>query len=438
MKTEKPEVTIFWFRRDLRLNDNAALWEALKNNSSVLPIFIFDTDILQKLPSKNDARVSFIYKVISNLHSQLHNLGSSLKVLYGKPLEVFQELMTNFKIKNLYFNHDYEPLAIQRDKAVTTFFENHNISVQSFKDQVVFEKNEVLKPNGTPYTIFTPYSKIWKQQLNTNKPTVYNTAAYNCNFLRTAPFPLPVLKEIGFSTVETPCAKPEINHEIIRNYHNTRNIPHLNATSNLSLHFRFGTISIREAVQIAQNLNETWLNELIWREFFMMILFHFPKVVTESFKKKYDFIEWRNNENDFEKWCAGETGYLMVDAGMRQLNKTGFMHNRVRMIVASFLTKHLLIDWRWGETYFAEKLLDYELSSNNGNWQWAAGCGCDAAPYFRIFNPLEQIKKFDKDLIYTKLWVNEANTNTYITPIVEHKFARQRALDTYKKAVGGF
>ena len=235
------------------------------------------------------------------------------------------------------------------------------------------------------------------------------------------------------SSIEIPSAR--FPSEIIKNYHNTRNLPAENGISRLGVHLRFGTISIRRLAEQALALNKTYLNELVWREFFMMILWHFPKVVDYSFKPAYDFIEWRNDEKEFEAWCNGKTGYPMVDAGMRELNQTGYMHNRVRMITASFLTKHLLVDWRWGERYFAEKLLDYELSSNNGGWQWAAGSGCDAAPYFRVFNPELQTKKFDPELKYIRKWVPEFEGFNYPEPIVEHKFARQRALDTYKQGL---
>jgi deoxyribodipyrimidine photo-lyase len=233
-------------------------------------------------------------------------------------------------------------------------------------------------------------------------------------------------------TVEFP--KLNLADKLIRHYDETRNIPSLEGTSFAGMYLRFGTISVRRLAKLASELNEKWLNELIWREFFMMILFHFPYVVNENFKKKYDDLKWRNDEKEFLLWCKGETGYPIVDAGMRQLNETGWMHNRVRMVVAGFLCKHLLIDWRWGEAYFAELLLDYELSSNNGNWQWAAGTGCDAAPYFRIFNPGQQIKKFDPQLTYIKRWIKNFRPG-YLPEIVKHEFARKRALEVYKKAL---
>jgi len=431
----KEEVCLFWFRRDLRISDNAGLFQALSSNIPVLPIFIFDTDILDKLQNKKDARVSFIYISLLNLQEKFVKAGSSLLVLKGRPKEVIEQLLEKYSIRAVYINHDYELAAIERDKEISELLKKQKIALHSFKDQVIFERSEITKNDGTPYTIFTPYSKIWKQKLSETTIKKFASEKLLGNLYKTNPLRLPTLKEIGFLAVETLPTAPFISKSIIRNYHETRNIPSVEGTTNLSTHLRFGTISIRELVKIASELNEQWLNELIWREFFMMILFHFPYVTTGSFKKKYDFIVWRNNENEFDKWCKGETGYPIVDAGMRELNETGLMHNRVRMIVASFLTKHLLIDWRWGEAYFAEKLLDFELSSNNGNWQWAAGCGCDSAPYFRIFNPYEQVKRFDPDLIYIRKWVKNLNELDYPPPIVDHKFARERVLRVYKTAL---
>lgn len=434
----KTPITLFWFRRDLRLHDNKGLFEALNNSASVLPIFIFDTDILNKLSDKNDKRVNFIHQTIITLQNELVKKGSSLLVLYGNPLEVIEKLTLSYSISAVYTNHDYEPDAIERDLMIADFLKHRNISFQTFKDQVIFEKSEVLKPDGTPYTIFTPYSKVWKQKLNEAAVNSFPSQDLLKNLYKTKPFLLPTLTEIGFNKIEISIPLPIIDKDIIKQYHETRNFPSLKGTSNLSVHLRFGTLSIRELVQTALKLNETWLNELIWREFFMMILYHFPKVVNNSFKSKYDQIVWRNNEDEFHQWCMGTTGYPIVDAGMRELNATGFMHNRVRMIVASFLTKHLLIDWRWGEAYFAEKLLDYELSSNNGNWQWSAGCGCDAAPYFRVFNPTEQIKKFDPQFVYINKWVDNLHEKDYPQPMVDHQFARERVLQVFKTALNNF
>lgn len=433
MKSLKP-ITVFWFRRDLRLHDNHGLYEALKNSNEVLPVFIFDKIILNRLSDKKDKRVSFIHQTLKKLTTELQNQSSSLLVLYDEPLNAFKTICESFTVKNVFTNHDYEPYAIDRDLKIKEWLKTKNISFHSFKDQVIFEKGEIMKSDGTPYTIFTPYSKIWKQKLTNETVKSFPSNKLFSNLFKTKPFHFPSLSELGFEESDYQIPAAEINKNLISNYHLTRNFPAANGTSKLSIHLRFGTVSIRELTSLAVKLNEHWLNELIWRDFFMMILFHFPYVENRSFKKKYENIKWRNDETEFKKWCDGETGYPIVDAGMRELNQTGFMHNRVRMIVASFLTKHLLIDWRWGEAYFAEKLLDYELSSNNGNWQWAAGCGCDAAPYFRIFNPTEQTKRFDPDMLYIKKWIQNF-TPSYLPPIVEHTFARKRALEVFKKSL---
>ena len=433
MKNLKP-ITVFWFRRDLRLHDNHGLFEALKNSNEVLPVFIFDKTILNKLSVKKDKRVSFIHQTIKKINDELLKVGSSLMVLNDEPINAFKTISESFTIKDVFANHDYEPYAIDRDLKIKEWLKAKNISFHTFKDQVIFEKGEVMKPDGNPYTIFTPYSKIWKRKLAEEKIKPFASENLLSNLIKTKPFHFPTLHEIGFENSEDEFSPIIIDSNLISNYHLTRNLPAVNGTSKLSIHLRFGTVSVRKLAKVALELNEQWLNELIWREFFMMILFHFPYVVNKSFKKKYENIKWRNNEIEFKKWCDGETGYPIVDAGMRELNQTGLMHNRVRMVVASFLTKHLLIDWLWGEAYFAEKLLDYELSSNNGNWQWAAGCGCDAAPYFRIFNPTEQTKRFDTNMLYIKKWINNF-TSDYLPPIVEHTFARKRALEVFKKSL---
>ncbi len=427
-------VTVFWFRRDLRLHDNHGFFEALKTSDMVLPIFIFDRFILSELADKHDKRVLFIHQTIKKLNNELLKVGSSLMVINDEPINAFKTISESYTIKDVFANHDYEPYAIKRDLEISQWLKSKNMLFHSFKDQVIFEKSEVMKPDGKPYTIFTPYSKIWKRKLAEDKIKTFASEKLLSNLIKTKPFHFLALHEIGFETSDDEFSPTIIDSNLISNYHLTRNLPAVNGTSKLSIHLRFGTVSVRELAKVALELNEHWLNELIWREFFMMILFHFPFVITKCFKSKYENIPWRNNENEFKKWCDGETGYPIVDAGMRELNKTGFMHNRVRMVVASFLTKHLLIDWRWGEAYFAEKLLDYELSSNNGNWQWAAGCGCDAAPYFRIFNPSEQTKKFDTDMLYIKKWINNF-TADYLPPIVEHTFARKRALEVFKKSL---
>ncbi|WP_306623148.1 cryptochrome/photolyase family protein [Chryseobacterium ginsenosidimutans] len=428
----KNKINVFWFRRDLRLHDNCGLHHALKAGLKVLPVFIFDTDILDNLENKSDRRVDYFHRALHEINEELKEHTTGLTVFQGKPLDIIEKLTKDFDVETVFCNRDYEPQAIKRDQEIENFLKTNQIDFKSYKDQVIFEKEEVIKKDGTPYTVFTPYSRKWKEILNSNK--IENFTTDFSGFLQYSAPTFPDLKDIGFEKTEVEFVKPILKESIIDDYNQYRDFPGLDHTTRLGIALRFGTISIRKCVQFAAQHNETWLNELIWREFFMQILYHFPKVVNNSFKEKYENIQWRNDEKEFKLWCEGKTGYPIVDAGMRELNETGFMHNRVRMVVASFLTKHLLIDWRWGETYFAEKLLDYELSSNNGNWQWAAGCGCDAAPYFRVFNPSEQTKKFDKDQKYIKKWLTEKEMTA--EPIVDHAFARSRALEVYGKAVG--
>lgn len=427
------KISIFWFRRDLRLEDNKGLSEALKYGEKIIPIFIFDKNILNHLEDKSDRRVDYIHQALEKINQELKEFGSSLLTFHGKPLDVFKQLEKDFEIKSVFCNRDYEPAAIKRDVEIKDFLNLENIEFFDFKDQVIFEKHEVAKDNGEPYTVYTPYSKKWKKLLTEED---YNSVKINKDQFQKLPSnKILSLKEIGFEQTDLEFDEPKLESKIIDVYDEKRDFPALDATTHLGIALRFGTISIRKCVRFAISHNETWLNELIWREFFMQILFHFPKIVNYCFKEKYENIQWRNNEAEFKKWCNGETGYPIVDAGMRQLNQTGQMHNRIRMVVASFLTKHLLIDWRWGEAYFAKKLLDYDLSANNGNWQWAAGCGCDAAPYFRVFNPDEQTKKFDKDLKYIRKWNPDFEKKVLDDRIVEHKFARERALETYKKGL---
>ncbi len=429
------KIAVFWFRRDLRQDDNHGLFRALSSGLPVLPVFVFDTKILDKLASKTDARVSFIYSQVQKLKNELEKAGSSLFVFNGEPIEMFEKLTTDYQVETVFANHDYESYSKERDNQVAALLHSKRIRFETFKDQVIFEKSEVVKDDGTPYTVFTPYSRKWKQKLSAAALESYPSENLGDRFLKTAAFKLPELQEIGFE--KSPVSIPvfNISEPIIRNYAATRDFPAIEGTSKLGVYLRFGVVSIRKVVKLAMNWSEVFLNELIWREFFMQILWHFPQVETKAFKPQYDLISWRNNENEFEKWCNGQTGYPLVDAGMRELNATGFMHNRLRMVTASFLTKHLLVDWRWGEAYFAEKLLDFELSSNNGNWQWAAGCGCDAAPYFRVFNPESQQKKFDPELKYILKWVPEYGTVAYPKPIVEHPFARDRVLNAYKSVL---
>jgi deoxyribodipyrimidine photo-lyase len=427
-------MNIFWFRRDLRLEDNVGLFHALNSGAEVLPLFIFDDTILSQLP-KDDARVTFIQQQLEKMQMQLKTNGKSLAVFCGNPVEVFTKLISENKIQTVYTNHDYEPYARKRDLELYHLFKENGIEFKTSKDQVIFEKSEVVKEDGTPYVVYTPYSNKWKYNFSQITLKNYNSEDY-LETIKLHSYPFLSLTDIGFTPSSIKVPPYDISDSLIDNYEATRNFPALDQTSHLGIYLRFGAVSIRKMISKAlESNNETFLKELIWREFFMQILWHFPHTVTSSFRPKYDEIIWNNNENLFQKWCEGKTGYPFVDAGMRELNATGHMHNRVRMIVASFLCKHLLIDWRWGETYFAIKLLDYEQSSNVGNWQWAAGSGVDAAPYFRIFNPSEQIKKFDKEFVYIKKWIPEFGTSTYPEPIVDHKEAREICLKTYKKAL---
>ena len=427
---------LFWHRRDLRIDDNKGLFDALKQNEIVHPIFIFDKSILDKLPN-NDQRILFIYQEIESLKKSYQNLGSDLWVYYGEPSEIIPKIAQELNCSSVYFNNDYEPYALQRDQEIQVSLNKIKIEFIGKKDHVIFEKNEVLKDDGKPYTIFTPYSRKWKANLKEEDLREYSIEKYSGNLVQKQQGEaLITLEEMGFESKVLHDFPDRIaKNEILKNYHLSRNFPAVKGTSKLSLHLRFGTISIRKLALIAREQNETYLNELIWRDFYQMIIFHFPKSAENSFKAQYDKIIWEKNEVHFDSWCTGKTGYPIVDAGMRELNATGFMHNRVRMVVASFLTKHLLLDWRLGAAYFAEKLLDFELASNTGGWQWAAGCGCDAAPYFRVFNPQAQQEKFDKSFEYIKKWVPEYGTSSYPEPVIEHKFARERILQRFKSAL---
>lgn len=428
-------VNIFWFRRDLRLHDNAGLYYALKEGKPVVPIFIFDRNILDELEDPQDRRVEFIHSSLQEIERLLAVTGSTLDVRYGFPDEIWKQLIQDYQIESVYTNHDYEPYARSRDEEVTKFLKANGILFHSFKDQVIFEKNEVLKDDGKPYTVFTPYSRRWKARLNEFNISSYPSEKFLLNFFKQTKREIPSLAKMNFKSSGQVFPMKKWKTETIKHYKEQRDYPAVEGTSRLSVHLRFGTISIRQLASEAGKLSETFLNELIWRDFYHMILWHFPHVVGKAFKSEYDNIKWRNNEKEFDAWCKGQTGYPIVDAGMRELNATGFMHNRIRMIVASFLTKHLLIDWRWGEAYFAKKLLDFDLAANNGGWQWAAGSGCDAAPYFRIFNPYLQTKRFDPALKYIRKWVPEFEELTYPQPIVDHEFARRRCLEVYGKTL---
>lgn len=427
-------IAVHWFRRDLRLEDNTALFHALSSDLSVLPVFIFDEHIINELP-KDDARITFIYQALINIDKVCKKKGSALKVFKGKPVAIWKKLISEFDISAVYTNKDFEPYAIDRDKHVEQLLRKSGISFHRYKDQVIFEENEIVKKDGSPYTVYTPYAKRWLERFKADAMSRFSSDLLLDNLYKIDERSIPAIKEFGFEESKIQVSGYCIHKNLIENYEENRDYPARNGTSLIGPYLRFGLISIRNVIRETATQNTTFLKELIWREFFMQILFHFPNVIQESFKSKYENIKWQNDENHFQRWCVGQTGYPIVDAGMRELNTTGFMHNRVRMVVASFLCKHLLIDWRWGEAYFATRLLDYELSSNNGNWQWAAGCGCDAAPYFRVFNPYTQQQKFDPNFKYIKNWVPEFGTPKYADPIVDHKTAREKAIITYKKGL---
>ncbi len=437
-KMEK--ITVFWFRRDLRLFDNCGLYHALQSGNKVLPLFIFDRNILDDLKDKRDARVNFIYNELLNINKELKKFNSGILIKYGYPQEIWKDLCQNYSISNVYCNEDFEPYGIKRDNDISAILDFKKIDFHLFLDHLIFRPDTILKDDDKPYTVFTPYSKKWLRRLDMEGISrdagplkEFESESMDNYYEFWADFP--ELKEIGFEKLDIEFPSKTVEQSKISMYDQTRNFPAINGTSKLGLHFRFGTVSVREKFFKAFKLNTTFVKEMIWREFYSQILFHFPRVVNESFRKEYDNIKWRDDEKDYKSWCDGKTGYELVDAGMRELNSTGFMHNRVRMVAASFLTKHLLIDWRWGEAYFAEKLLDFELASNNGGWQWAAGSGTDAAPYFRIFNPNIQLEKFDKNRAYVKKYVSEYGTESYPKPIVDHKFARERCLEVYKNAL---
>ena len=428
------KLTLFWFRRDLRVQDNVGLFHALEQSEQVLPVFIFDQSILQKLPKK-DARVELILQALGYINDAMKGNQCTVGMYHGVPKAILNDLIDRYPFDRVVTNRDYEPYARERDQEIEEFLATRGISFETYKDQVIFEKDEVTKDDGKPYVVYTPYSRKWLKAYEESLPKKYPSENL-LHKLYPEIQPTLTLEDLGFEPQDHDTPKFQFDDAVIDAYEDTRNFPALDQTSRLGPYLRFGLVSVRELVQKAANRpNNTFLKELVWREFFMQILWHFPHTKDQSFKAQYDRIPWRNNEDEFKRWCAGETGYPLVDAGMKQLNQTGFMHNRVRMLVGSFLCKHLLIDWRWGEAYFAEKLLDYEMSSNIGNWQWVAGSGVDAAPYFRIFNPTEQIKKFDKQHTYIQKWVPNYQELNYPKPIVEHKMARERCLSVYKSAL---
>lgn len=432
MNMQKPKVSIHWFRRDLRVFDNHGLYRALMEHGEVLPLFIFDSTILERLEHKADRRVDFIHRVLAKVKEELERQGGTLLIEHGTPEVVWQRLAEQYDITAVTANHDHEPYAIQRDEAVGMLLKAKGIAFRTFKDISIFERNEVVKEDGLPYTVFTPFGRKWKAHLTSEHTRPFPSEAQLGRLWKTAPLPMPSLADIGFEVTDLQIPPATVPGAILKNYAETRNLPGIAGTSRMSVHLRFGTVSVRALVRVAQAESDTWLNELIWREFFMQLLWHYPHVVYKAFKPAYDHIAWTNDPAHFHAWCQGRTGYPFVDAGMRELAATGLMHNRARMVTASFLTKHLLTDHRLGETWFAQHLLDFELSSNNGNWQWASGSGCDASPWFRIFNPALQLDRFDPHRHYVKQWVPEYGTAAYPRPIVAHAAARDKAIATYK------
>jgi deoxyribodipyrimidine photo-lyase len=434
-KREKSVVNIFWMRRDLRIEDNIGLFNALRMLENVLPLFIFDTNLFNSSESKNNLKINFLHKTLNRLKSQLNNIGSDIYVTSGNPVEVFKSLANEYHITNVYANNEYEPYSRQRDSEVEVFLNSKNIELHKYKDHVIFEKDELVKADGKPYTQFLAYKKKFLQKLNKEVVHEFYADKYSYNFFRISGLSFPTVEELGFEKTETDFPIRRLSSRLLENYIRDKEFPALNGSSRLSVHVRFGTISIRTVTAFAMIHSEGFLNELIWRNFFSSILWFYPWLVTQPFKMRYDKIRWENNKDHYKKWCEGETGYPLVDAGIRELNKTGYINNRVRMVVASFLVKHLLTDWKIGEEYFAEKLVDYDLASNNGNWQWIAGTGCESNPYFRVFNPVLQAEKFDKEFEYIKRWVPEFGTPDYPEPIVNHKEARERVIERYSEVV---
>jgi len=428
----KETITFFWFRRDLRIEDNCGLFHALGSGKPVQAVFIFDTDILDKLDDKHDRRLVFIHLQLKEINRMLREHGATLLVRCGRPSDVWKSLIEEYDVGSVYANHDYEPYAIKRDEEIRRCLGERGISFHTFKDQVIFERDEVVKVDGTPYTVFTPYSKKWKALAGDRHFRSYPSGKHLADFRKCRYEEIPSLATVGFEEFEINVPSKTPDRKKIRDYAMTRDIPSLDGTTHLSVHLRFGTVSIRNVFRIARELSDKWADELIWREFYMSILWHFPYVTESSFKPAYDKLVWKADEENFQRWCDGRTGFPIVDAGMRELSSSGFMHNRLRMITSTFLTKYLLIDWRWGEAWFAKKLIDFDLSANNGGWQWSAGTGVDAAPYFRIFSMESQTKRFDPEMKYIKKWIPEFGTKQYPEPVVDYKFARKRCLDFYK------
>ena len=429
------EETLFWFRRDLRLEDNHGLYQAALRGRRVRPLFIFDTDILDKLP-RADARVEFILRAVEKLHHDLRALGGGLTVEIGRPIEVIARLIAQHKISEVITNEDYEPYATERDRKIRAQLTAAGVGFTAFKDHVIFGPGDILKDDGTPYRVYGAYARRWRERFTADMPKPYRSGSALLKVGATRGAGPPTLARLGFTPAGIEFPDPRPSKKIIAEYADTRNLMGVDGTSRMGVHLRFGTISVRKLARISID-SSVYFGELIWREFFMQVLAHNPRTTRESYDLRFERVRWRSSRADFKRWCEGRTGYPVVDAGMRELNQTGFMHNRARMITGSFLCKHLLLDWRWGERYFALKLLDYDQSSNVGNWQWVAGCGCDPAPYFRVFNPTLQAKRFDPTGLYAGRWIPELEDGSYTDPMVPHEFARRRALGTFSAAVKG-
>ena len=466
---------LVWFRRDLRDFDHAALYHALKAHTHVYCAFVFDTDILDALPDRADRRVEFIWESVRELQQALRSQGGDLIVLHACAKEAIPALAVKLKASAVYSNRDYEPAAVARDAEVAAKLANHDIAFHQYKDQVIFEQDEVLTQAGKPYGVFTPYKNAHLKKLNDFYLQAYPVDRYRQHLAAADKTDMPTLESMGFARTNLAEMKlptgmsggqqlfAEFQERMAR-YKDARDFPAVKGPSYLSVHLRFGTVSIRHLARTAwQQHNagaETWLNELIWRDFYFQVLHHHPQVAAgRAFKLEFDAIAFPNQQALFDAWCEGRTGYPLVDAAMRQLNQTGYMHNRLRMVTASFLVKDLLIDWRWGERYFAERLIDFDLAANNGGWQWAASTGCDAQPWFRIFNPVTQSEKFDAQGKFIRKYVPELAAchekeihapwlmpplrqqslglvigKDYPAPVVEHSVQREKALALYKNA----
>ena len=471
------DAALMWFRRDLRSEDNAALFAALKDSRRVYCVFVYDTEILDALPTRKDRRVEFIWQSVTELGYALEKAGGQLITLHGAALTEIPLLAATLGVQAVYANHDYEPAALERDRAVALALKDSGIAFLTRKDQVIFEKDEVLTLGGTPFSVFTPYKNAWLKKLEPFFVKAYPVERYAANLAKApAQQRMLSLADIGFEPTNLQAlgisggavaGKKLLDDFLPRmaRYRDSRDFPAKKGPSYLSVHLRFGTVSIRALTRAAWSGTggpsgegpATWLSELVWRDFYFMILHHHPHVVSRAFKPAYDAIQWPNDQNLFAAWCEGRTGYPIVDAAMRQLNQTGYMHNRLRMIAASFLVKDLHVDWRWGEKYFADQLNDFDQSANNGGWQWAASTGCDAQPYFRIFNPVSQSERFDAEGAFIRRYVPELADcdkraihapwemtlleqqgagviigKDYPAPVVEHATARLQALEMFK------